>query len=103
MKTELIGSTLRVNREGKKYYTESAWWHDLKEHLNAQGYDLVKKVMSKDGHMVGGDDYPYYLRDRKWAYCFHDVNGYQLRFIHEPQKVRLSWEKVFWVKGEVGG
>ena len=63
-----------------KFYSESAFWYALKKTLERDGYrliadepvDLVKKVMSKDGHLVGGDTYPYYLRDRKWRYCIHD-------------------------------
>jgi hypothetical protein len=58
-----------------KIYSESVFWHKLKTELNKTGeHDLIKKVMSKDGHMVGGDEYPYYLRDRKWRYCIHDAN-----------------------------
>jgi len=82
MKTVLSNNRLTVTRE-KTYPTESAWWYDLKKTLNAQGYDLIKKVMSKDGHMVGGDDYPYYLRDRKGDYCFMDCD-YALREAHKP-------------------
>jgi hypothetical protein len=67
-----------------KFYSESAFWFALKKELNAnhnhqgEGFDLVKKVMSRDGHMVGGDSYPYYLRDRKGRYCIHDA-AYALR------------------------
>jgi hypothetical protein len=56
-----------------KFKSESAFWFALKNELAKQcAMDLVKKVMSKDGHMVGGNGYPYYLRDRKWKYCIHD-------------------------------
>lgn len=91
MKTTLNGNTLIVDREGKKFYTESAWWYALKIHLNDQGHDLIKKVMSKDGHMVGGDTHPYYLRDRKKGYCFYD-GDYCLRFVHEPESVELTYQ-----------
>ena len=61
---------------------ESAFWYALKKHLNSEGgYDLVKKVMSKDGHLMGGDTYPYYLRDRAWRYCIYD-DLYQLRLVN---------------------
>ena len=94
MKTTLNGNTLIVDREGKKFYTESAWWYALKIHLNDQGHDLIKKVMSKDGHMVGGDTHPYYLRDRKFNYCYWD-GDYSLRDVRDPEVVYLiyvNWE-----------
>jgi hypothetical protein len=102
MKTTLNGNTLIVDREGEKFYTESAWWYALKIHLNDQGYDLIKKVMSKDGHMVGGDTYPYYLRDRKKRYCFYLRDrkkrycfydgDYCLRFVYKPNVVYLIYQ-----------
>lgn len=64
----------------RKFKDESAFWYALKKTLMAgrqkdhlgQDFDLVKKVMSKDGHMVGGNHGPYYLRDRKWRYGILD-------------------------------
>jgi hypothetical protein len=88
MRVTLYGNRLDVDRQGKKYRTESAWWYVLKQCLNEQGHDLVKKIMSKDGHMVGGSDGPYYLRDRKHRYSFYDPN-YALRLVHEPEVVTL--------------
>ena len=87
MKATLLGCTLEVVRE-TRFPTETAWWYALKNTLNAQGHDLIKKVMSKDGHLVGGDTYPYYLRDRKYRYCFYDPD-YALRQVHEPESVVL--------------
>jgi hypothetical protein len=56
--------------EDKGIYTETAFWHKLKKTLNYNfEYDLVKKEISKDGHMMGPC---YYLRDRRWRYCFRD-------------------------------
>ena len=49
---------------------ESSLLYALKTHLNAKGYDFIKKRMWKDGHMV--DDMQQYLRERK------PVNGRQL-------------------------
>lgn len=91
MKTTLNGNTLIVDREGEKFYTESAWWYALKIRLKEQGHDLIKKVTSKDGHMVGGDTYPYYLRDRKKRYCFYD-GDYCLRFVYKPNVVYLIYQ-----------
>jgi len=41
---------------------ESRFLYHLKNHLNKQGYDLIKKRMWKDGHLV--DDMQQYLRTR---------------------------------------
>ena len=78
------------NPGNRKFKNESAFWYALKKTLMEQGFcfvgkepaDLVKKVMSKDGHLVGGDGYPYYLRDRKHRFCIHDPH-YALRDITE--------------------
>lgn len=65
------GSTLTVIREpgdpqrfsgGGWGSGESRFLYWLKGVLNAQGHDLIKKRMWKDGHMV--DDYKQYLRAR---------------------------------------
>lgn len=74
MRTEIGKHTLDVFREADdpRVGDESAFWYALKEHLNAQGHDLVKKIMSADGHLMGDDHGPYYLRDRKRRYCFYD-------------------------------
>ncbi len=42
---------------------ESALLYAVKKLLNLQGYDLIKKRMWKDGHLV--DDMQQYLRTRK--------------------------------------
>ena len=68
------------NPGNRKFRNESAFWYALLQTLRLQGHtfwgrepvNLVKKIMSKDGHLVGGDTCPYYLRDRKWRYCIHD-------------------------------
>lgn len=71
MKVEIIGNTCKVTREeGDKKYSgvknaagESNLLYAIKNELNKQGYDLIKKRMWKDGHMV--DDMQQYLRTRK--------------------------------------
>lgn len=71
MRLEFKGNTLVVTREqsDKKYYGranakgESNLLHAIKTELNKQGYDLIKKRMWKDGHLV--DDMQQYLRTRK--------------------------------------
>ena len=42
---------------------ESRLLYAVKQELNRRGYDLIKKRMHKDGHMV--DDMQQYLRSRK--------------------------------------
>jgi hypothetical protein len=89
MKATLFGNSLEVDRQGERFATESAWWYRLQQELNSQGHDLVKKIMSEDGYLVGDDHGPYYLRDRKDAYCFYDTD-YALRLAHKPKSVILS-------------
>lgn len=86
MKIEFKKHSLRVIKEitDKKYYSESKLFYDIKNVLNAKGYDFIKKIMSKDGHLIGGDTYPYYLRERKIKdnkqLCIYD-NNYAIRFL----------------------
>lgn len=73
MKLTKDGRTLTVSRTDTdtKLYTESAFWHALKAHINvAHKQDLVKRLMARDGHMA--DENVYYLRDRKWHFCILD-------------------------------
>lgn len=46
----------------EQYYGESAFYYALKKKLIEMGYDVIKKLMWKDGHMV--DDNQYYIRSR---------------------------------------
>ena len=45
-----------------KFYSDSVMMHHMKIELNRQGYDLIKKRMWKDGHLV--DEGQQYLRSR---------------------------------------
>lgn len=71
MRLEFEKYKLRVIREPSdpKYYGvvnaagESKLLYAVKNQLNAQGWDLVKKRMWKDGHLVG--EMQQYLRSRK--------------------------------------
>ena len=71
MKIEIIGNVCKVVREkGDPSFSgtvnakgESLLLYHIKKSLNAQGYDLIKKRMWKDGHLV--DDMQQYLRARK--------------------------------------
>lgn len=71
MKIEFDGNEVTITREpgDKKYYGtiggkgESLLLNAIKQELNKQGYDLIKKRMWKDGHLV--DSLQQYLRTRK--------------------------------------
>jgi hypothetical protein len=83
MRVTIYGNKLEVVcAPGEMYRTESAWWYALKKELNeTHGYDLIKKIMAKDGHMYGDEHGPYYLRDRKGRFCFYDTQ-YAVRAIN---------------------
>lgn len=61
-KTKTLLTVIREKSE-KKIYSESRFYHLLKKHLNKLGWDLIKKRMWKDGHMVSEQE--FYLRSRK--------------------------------------
>ena len=71
MRIEFHSSYILVFREkgDKPFYGiknaagESNLLYAIKKKLNSQGFDLIKKRMWKDGHMV--DDIQQYLRTRK--------------------------------------
>jgi hypothetical protein len=71
MKLEFEGNVLHVYRESgdPAYYGvrnaagESRLLYAIKQRLNAMGYDLGKKRMYKDGHMVS--EMQQYLRARR--------------------------------------
>jgi hypothetical protein len=71
MKVEIINSKCIITKEaGDPKFSgrinaagESRLLYHIKGILNKQGYDLIKKRMHKDGHLV--DDLQQYLRARK--------------------------------------
>jgi len=72
MKVEITGYRCVVTKEAgdKNHFYgivnasgESALLYAIKNVLNKQGYDLIKKRMYKDGHLV--DDIQQYIRARK--------------------------------------
>lgn len=71
MKLEMGESILKVIKEPgdlrfsgmKNAAGESRLLYHIKNILNTRGYDLIKKRMWKDGHLV--DDIQQYLRARK--------------------------------------
>jgi hypothetical protein len=49
---------------------ESTFLYHVKQELIKQGYDCIKKLMRKDGHMV--DDTQQYIIDRKGDWCIRN-------------------------------
>lgn len=87
MKVEIIGNVCKVTREtgDKKIYSESLLLYKVKNELIKQGYDVIKKLVQKDGHLYG-DKYLHYIRTRNWkAKDFMMIydNEYALRFSYE--------------------
>lgn len=91
------------NPGNRKFKNESALWYAIKQELMAhhkapdgKPFELVKKIMSKDGLLVGGDEGPYYLRDKKHRFCIYD-RRYALRDIaqdlHKAGVIVLAVER----------
>ena len=53
-------------QDDPKLYSDSLLLYRIKQKLNTMGYDFIKKLMWKDGHLV--DDHQHYLRERKGEY-----------------------------------
>ncbi|MGO9377324.1 MAG: hypothetical protein ACLP29_02080, partial [Dissulfurispiraceae bacterium] len=87
MKVEFTKSRLVVSREEKdpaKFYSESTLLHHIKRRLIAMGFDVIKKLMWKDGHMVA--DTCHYIRSRKYSddnFFMAWDGAYALRFLYE--------------------
>jgi len=61
----LTGGNVDIYRDnGPKIYSDSVFWYAVKRELRKQGYDVIKKLMWKDGHLK--DDNEYYVRSRKY-------------------------------------
>ena len=90
MKTVKSKDKVKIFRtkDDPKYYKETTLWHAIKKELLERGDDVIKKLMYKDGHMV--DEHEYYIRDRKWKYCYRHINFHK----------RFLWDK-FNKEGEV--
>ena len=67
------GSDSRIQRE-------SIFWYYLRKAVNALGYDVVRQIPKKDGHLTS---MPYYLKDRKSGEAFIWDGNYALRMAHE--------------------
>ena len=72
------GLTATREKSDKRMPKESTFYYHVVQQLRNLGYDVVRQVPSKDGHLTGA---PYYIRERKgtWA-LFHD--RYALELAH---------------------
>ena len=60
---EKEGQVIIIREENdKKFYNESTFLYAVKKELIKQGYDVIKKLMYKDGNLV--DDDRHYIRSR---------------------------------------
>ena len=74
MKVQVMpNGNLEIIKRTKNIYKESTLYYHIAKHLNNMGYDVIRKEMVKDGHMVS--EKVYYIRDKKWRYCFWDVES----------------------------
>jgi hypothetical protein len=82
MKVEMLKNSVVVRREpsDKKIYKETEFWHKVKRELQSQGYDVIKKLMWKDGHLVDSNE--YYIRERKWKFYIRQID-YAIRPVYE--------------------
>lgn len=90
MKIEFKGNVCAVTREKSDYKIygqanasgESKLLYQIQQQLNKQGYNLIKKRMWKDGHLV--DDCQQYLRTKKTGAGKADI------YIYNPQFAQWS-------------
>jgi len=54
--------------------------YHVKQELNQQGHDMVKKLMCADGHLVSEGQ--HYIRDRKGRYAVYD-DQYAIRLAYK--------------------
>ena len=98
--------TCTVKRESSdpKYYGargavgESKLFYHIKQKLNQQGYDLIKKRMCKDGHLM--DELQQYIRSRKInpdskPFCIYNtswaIEGAEKPFNDGVVCLRIEW------------
>lgn len=73
-----------------KFHTDSTLLYHVKNILNGQGQDLIKKVLSKEGYMVGDNYAPYALIDRKRRFVIFD-ESYALHDVREMLEKHGEW------------
>jgi len=93
MKVITYSDRVWIQKEaGDKIKNESQFMYQVKKELIKMHFDVVKKLMYKDGHMVS--DTVYYIRDRRGRSCVWD-DQYQIRSaadrFNRDGQVHLSW------------
>jgi hypothetical protein len=99
MKLKFDDNSLIVTRtkEDQTFKNESHFLHWVKRKLQDLGYDVIKKLMWKDGHLVS--DTQHYIRSRNmrrnWVMIYSD--HYAIADLgeefNEKGEVRLAVEK----------
>ena len=98
MNIQISKNTVVVTRinDKEKFYNESTLLYQIKNQLIKDGYDVIKKRIHKDGHMMG-DNTTQYIRDRKWKFAIYD-GDYAIRLLHkdynESGQVTLNYTKL---------
>ena len=77
-KTDIGNVVVTRTEDSARIYKESKLMHHIANILKENGEDVIRKEMSKDGHMV--NDGVYYIVDRKRRYCYLDYD-YEVRDI----------------------
>lgn len=102
MKVELKDNLCIVTREkGDPHFRDSGWGsgesrllYHVKKILNARGFNLIKKRMCKDGHLM--DEYQQYLRPRR---CPDDPDK-NIAILNERYSIEGA-NKTFSARGQV--
>ena len=103
MNIQIKKNTVVVTRtnDKEKFYNESTFLYHIKNELIENGYDVIKKRMWKDGHMMG-DDTTQYIRDRNCKFAIYD-GEWMIRSLYddynESGQVTLNYiEWGAWIK-----
>ena len=83
MDIQINKNTVVISRtnDKEKFYSESTFLYHIKNELIKDGYDVIKKRIHKDGHMMG-DDTTQYIRDRRGMFAIYD-GDYAIRLLHK--------------------
>lgn len=78
MKVTLEETCCTVESEpgDKKIHSDSLLFHAVRNELRRQGFDVIKRLMWKDGHLT--DDSRHYVRERSWKFAVY-FESYQVR------------------------
>lgn len=66
-----LGIIVSKDVTDRRYYKDdSHLMYAIKKELQKKGYDCIKKLAYKDGHLV--DNHMHYIRDRKYRWFLFD-------------------------------